>query len=415
MEEVRGRAARGRAIARARAPPTLQQSKVGGVVVELLSSEEDDVLEVVLPPKPTITIDSSDDDTAPAPAPPDPAPPAEPALHTREQLASPVPSVVSSVSDDFIRGDCIALNISSKKCEQPSFDFSLHGTDLLGFRSPEKKKKKKKSKDKNTSLLHNIEKPTEENITLSRNNCKSKKQWKALPKGKLLEGGTASTVSMEEVADTEVNVSLIQNYAVSDKGIPNADVYDSDSNQSTITDVNKEQVTVNKPEPPLEVALDVSCKNTQFPDIQETPDPEVTVTRPAEVVDLTRDDSGALLDKHCVMSESIVIANVSGLSELEEDFTENYFDDVPILDNTMILGSTNVPSILLEDLDFYNLKGDHQVLLKGYSLSSLKDDMDKFYNQSWGGENFNHEEIQKYMSRKYISHKVFLCSVTTIK
>nr|BAM19860.1 similar to CG9715 [Papilio xuthus] len=46
------------------------------------------------------------------------------------------------------------------------------------------------------------------------------------------------------------------------------------------------------------------------------------------------------------------------------------------------------------------MKGKEKVCKKRrYSLSTLRAEMEKFYNESWGGENFNHREIQKNMSR----------------
>lgn len=122
--------------------------------VELESSDDDEVVEVTVPQRPTITIESSDEDelntasqqSSLSKDTPKPNITKEnrPTNTDRDISASPVPSVVSSVSDEFIRGDCIALNISSRHLDNHTFDFSLHGSDLLDQSQPPKKKKKKK-------------------------------------------------------------------------------------------------------------------------------------------------------------------------------------------------------------------------------------------------------------------------------
>ncbi|XP_032527167.2 uncharacterized protein LOC116777618 [Danaus plexippus] len=369
-------------------------------IVELETSDEDEVIEVALPPKPTITIESSDeDDVCPVDPEPDikhkPTKPTQEIKNSvdREVTTSPVPSVVSSISDDFIRGDCIALNISSKHPNNQSFDFSLHGSDLLD-QTPSKKKKKKKSKEKNT--------PSSVTTPLSVSTPVSSKQT----------AGAVDECFATPKSKAKNKRQRTKSYRVSEKSLPNADVYDSDSNQS-LNESNKNQATyevTDKSVPstdvyesdsnPSENATEsVSKEATNDAESSEstTESPVVEIVKTSKntdisnksVVDLTEPAMNTSID------ENIVMGNVTGFTNMEE-FSDH---DVSVKDISKC-GSTKIPAILNEDLDFDNLKGSNKVCKRRrYSLTTLRAEMEKFYNESWGGEEFNHREIQKNMSR----------------
>ncbi|XP_063616352.1 uncharacterized protein LOC134789684 [Cydia splendana] len=367
-------------------------------VFELESSDEDEVVEVALPPKPTITIESSDDDeliiqndkNIKEKDKNSSKENKSPNKNTRDVSASPVPSVQSSMSDDFIRGDCLALNISSAQPDNQSFDFSLHGSDLMGVSTPSKKKKKKKSKERLTSTPINPEQTIQD--------LNNTDNIFATPKSK--------------AKNKKVKT---KSYTVSEKIIPNPDVYDSDSNQSAI-DINKNHdayAVTDKSFPSVDVYESDSSVSESIKVVGKQPAPQkkanendssgisrdlsnntINATDKTIVVDLTSDYT--TLDSTQI-EENIVIGNISGYSDVHE-----YGDSI---ENTTReeLGefcSTKVPQILYEDLDFDNLKGKDKVCKRRrYSLTTLRAEMDKFYNESWGGENFNHQEIQKNMSR----------------
>lgn len=369
-------------------------------VVELQSSDEDEVIEVSIPPKPTITIESSDDEEIPIQS---DTPTKDKVKLTaqektvnnyeREVSASPVPSIVSSVSDEFIRSDCIALNISSKRPDDHSFDFSLHGAEFLNQGTP-KKKKKKKNKETTPSM------PLVADTTSTPPNAE---ECFATPKSK-----------------TKNKKQKSKSYTVTDKSIPNADVYDSDSNQSII-DKNQKSYTVTEKTlpnadyesdssetvriPPQSVSVSDKQKNKLVDssislDKHETPNlkrknltyeiPETVVT----IVDLTDNTQ-----KDNIL-ENIVMGNVTGFKE-SEDYGDELFKEPIESHDVAKYGSTKIPAILYENLDFDNLKGKDKVCKnRRYSLTTLRAEMEKFYNESWGGENFNHREIQKNMSSK---------------
>lgn len=393
--------------------------------MDLDTSDEDEVIEVVLPPKPTITVESSDEDELSvvppqqvsktvAPSKDDHGRKRQAEVDSREVSASPVPSVVSSVSDEFIRGDCIALNISSRRPDNPSFDFSLHGSDLLV--APSKKKKKKKNKDRDKSLtpvasLENIaEKENNGLFATPKNKAKNKKQ-----KAKN-SAVTEKSIPVPDIYDSDSNQSFDinkkPNYAVTEKSLPSADVYESDSSQSEI---------IKAPNKPIQKKLDYhevestvstvipSDKGTQEIPLKTTPKsanltPSTKNQKDQQnsnlntsVVDLTDDlDDTFILEDD--IEENIVMANVTGFEE-SDDYGDN--DNTSLKDPSNV-GSTKVPAILFCDLDFDNLKRNEKVCKKQqYSLNTLRAEMDKFYNESWGGEDFNHREIQKTMSRKF--------------
>ncbi|XP_047041397.1 uncharacterized protein LOC124645626 isoform X1 [Helicoverpa zea] len=370
--------------------------------VLLDSSDEDEVIEVALPPKPTITIESSDEDELHIINPVSPAKQQVNVEKTttsagRDVTASPAPSGVSSVSDEFMRGDCIALNISSRHQDNPSFDFSLHGSDLLVQSTPSKKKKKKKTKEAVTStpvVAATPEKatPNDECFATPKSKAKNKKQ-----KTKLYTV-TEKSIPSADVYDSDSNQSIDTNknrnsYIVTDKSFPSTDVYESDSNlsecakeapkraQNNDIESSDSSVSLDKPsEPPSKVS-----KRNESSHANET---ETTI------VDLTENESFVNLDESDIQ-ENIVMGNVSGFTEYEDYGDENVPDN-----NISKFGSTNIPSILNENLDFDNLKGKDKVCKRRrYSLTTLRAEMEKFYNESWGGENFNHREIQKSMSR----------------
>lgn len=294
------------------------------VVHKVDSSDEDDVVEVALPPKPTITIESSDEDDLQLieDAPPATAPAVKVAT-------SRSPSIVSSVSDDFIKNDCIALNISTKSSPyQPTFDFNLHGSDLLHHQpASAKKKKKRRNKESSAGCLDRTS-LVASNATLF-----------VTPKNKTKKRQKADST----VVKSDQSVDLTKDrYSVSTLSIPNADVYESDSNQSAPS--------------ANEVAIDL----TKEP-LEEMP------------------------------IENILMANVTGIvSPVRKQRCANV---------KARYGSTRVPAILSEKLDFDNLNGKNTSTEKRYSPFTLRHEMDKFYNESWGGEDFNHTEIQKHMSK----------------
>ncbi|CAH0695510.1 unnamed protein product [Spodoptera exigua] len=373
--------------------------------VILESSDEDEVIEVALPPKPTITIESSDEDELQIV---NPASPTKTQVNVdktitigeRDISASPAPSAVSSVSDEFIRSDCIALNISSRHQDNPSFDFSLHGSDLLVQSTPSKKKKKKKSKEAVTStpvLPETPNKPTSNDgcFATPKSKAKNKKQ-----KSKLYTV-TEKSIPSADVYDSDSNQSVDTNknnnsYTVTDKSLPSTDVYESDSNLSECmkeitpiakrmdNDVDSTDSSISQNTP---VDQSSKVKNNESSAINDT---SATIS----VVDLTGNDTFVNLDLSELESD-VVMGNVSGFTEYD------YYGDETLSENDISkFGSTKIPSILNENLDFDNLKGNDKVCKqRRYSLTTLRADMEKFYNESWGGENFNHREIQKSMSR----------------
>ncbi|XP_075976815.1 zinc finger CCHC-type containing 7 [Anticarsia gemmatalis] len=375
--------------------------------VVLESSDEDEVIEVALPPKPTITIESSDEDELTIINPDSPSKTqANVGSKTvssgeREVSASPAPSAVSSVSDEFIRGDCIALNISSRHPDNPSFDFSLHGSDLLVQSTPSKKKKKKKSKEAVTStpvVAVTPDKATtnDECFATPKSKAKNKKQ-----KTKLY-AVTEKSIPSADVYDSDSNQSIDINkntssYTVTEKSLPSTDVYESDSNLS--------ECAKETPKKSQSKNVDSSDSNTSQdkidPPSKTTKKNDTTVTNDTvediSIVDLTDNDQFISIDNvdDSDITENIVMGNVSGFTESDD------YDDVNVSESdTSKFGSTKIPSILNEDLDFDNLKGKDKVCKRRrYSLTTLRAEMEKFYNESWGGENFNHREIQKSMSR----------------
>ncbi|CAH2050852.1 unnamed protein product, partial [Iphiclides podalirius] len=379
-------------------------------VVELETSDEDEVIEVKLPPKPTITIESSDDEeisevSTAAPFNKKDNNIIAPENKTtnrgdRDVSASPVPSIVSSVSDEFIRGDCIALNISSKRPNNQSFDFSLHGSDIVDQNTPPKKKKKKKNKDAvNSTPVMN----TATTVTPA----SKEGEYFATPKSKAKNKRQKS-----------------KNYSVSEKSIPSADVYDSDSNQST-NDLDKNQrsyIVTDRSFPSADVYESDSNQSEKIsppknrkinePDTCTTSDGSVCLETLEHVVEIhvaktpkrntatpyqsltTVDLTDTTLDQTAI-EENIVMANVTGFQSPEVSDIDN-----TVQSDATRFGSTKVPAILYDNLDFDNLKGKGKVCNKRrYSMTTLRAEMEKFYNESWGGENFNHREIQKNMSR----------------
>ncbi|KAJ8735851.1 hypothetical protein PYW07_007471 [Mythimna separata] len=376
----------------------IEQDEDDERAVVLESSDEDEVIEVALPPKPTITIESSDEDELHIINPTSPTKSQvnvekAPTSGERDVSASPAPSAVSSVSDEFIRGDCIALNISSRHQDNPSFDFSLHGSDLLGQSTPSKKKKKKKTKEPVTStpvvaVPPNKATPNDECFATPKSKAKNKKQ-----KTKLY-AVTEKSIPNPDVYDSDSNQSLDANktrntYIVTEKSLPSTDVYESDSNLSECAKETPEIVQNN------------SVKSSDvIMSVQKQSEPPSKILKRNESVisdtisiDLTANDSFVSLDDSDI-PESIIMGNVSGFTEYDD------YSDVNITDDISQFGSTKIPSILNENLDFDNLKGkDKFCKRRRYSLTTLRAEMEKFYNESWGGENFNHREIQKSMSR----------------
>lgn len=363
--------------------------------VELESSDEDEVVEIALPPKPTITIESSDEDE----------------LHiVKETLtadfksssgdravsASPVPSVVSSVSDEFIRSDCIALNISSRHPDKHSFDFSLHGSDLIDqTNASSKKKKRKKNKEAVTSTPIVI---TEKSANLA-DACFATPKSKARNKKQRSKLSTEKSVLNPDVYDSDSNIFTAATnknpYIVTEKSLPSVDVYESDSNQSEIvkeinTDLSKDEYVFEA------YSSDSSISNDKPSETQPALKRNISQPDPSETVDLTENDYYITIDDTGIC-DNIVMGNVTGFTE-----SMDYGDDnTPPKGDISKYVSSKVPSILNDNLDFDNLKGTEKICKKRrYSLTTLRVEMEKFYNESWGGEDFNHQEIQKNMSRK---------------
>lgn len=386
------------------------------IPVVLESSDEDEVIEVALPPKPTITIESSDEDELTIV---NPISPIKNQVNTdrqekktvstdRDVSASPAPSAVSSVSDEFIRGDCIALNISSRHQDNPSFDFSLHGSDLLVQSTPSKKKKKKKTKEAVTStpvVVATPDKaaPNDECFATPKSKAKNKRQKSNL------YTVTEKSVPNPDVYDSDSNQSVDthknrNSYVVTEKSLPSTDVYESDSNLSECTKETHKQnqsnlnndIESSDSSISLDKTVEAPSKSSKKNESSQVHDLLSTTS----VVDLTQNDSFLSIDTEDI-HENIIMGNVSGFTESEDYGEEN------LSGNISKFGSTKIPSILNEDLDFDNLKGKDKVCKRRrYSLTTLRAEMEKFYNESWGGENFNHREIQKSMSRKY-----FYCSL----
>lgn len=384
-----------------------------GHVVELESSDEDEVIEVALPPKPTITIESSDDEEIRIQI----GTPTTGKVklagqekttnnYEREVSASPVPSVVSSVSDEFIRSDCIALNISSKRPDDHSFDFSLHGAEFLNQGTPAKKKKKKKNKESATptpivDVTTSNPPNTEECFATPKSKTKNKKQ-----KNKSYTV-TDKSIPNDDLYDSDSNQSIMdknqKSYTVTEKSLPNADVYESDSSETVR--IPPQIVTVNDKQKNKLVDSSISLDKHETPNlkrkisIHEIPETVVTIV---DLTDNTPEDK---------ILENIVIANVTGFTE-SEDYGDKPLKKPIEAHNVTKYGSTKIPAILYEDLDFDNLKGKDKVCKnRRYSLTTLRAEMEKFYNESWGGENFNHREIQKNMSSKLFSffYNIYFC------
>ncbi|CAB3256268.1 unnamed protein product [Arctia plantaginis] len=377
--------------------------------VLLESSDEDEVIEVALPPKPTITIESSDEDELTIIDPNSPTKhqsnPDSKAVCSgeRDVSASPAPSAVSSVSDEFIRGDCIALNISSRHQDNPSFDFSLHGSDLLVQSTPSKKKKKKKTKEAVTStpvatVMQAKATSNDECFATPKSKAKNKKQ-----KTKLY-AVTEKSIPNADIYDSDSNQSIDTNknrnsYIVTEKSLPNTDVYESDSNLSECAKEIPKQSKHNDGTT-SDSSLSPEVDNEEITETTKKND-DTTITNASfetiSIVDLTDNDTDITVDKinDSDITENIVMGNVSGFNTTEE------YENLSMSDNNVSkFGSTKIPSILNEDLDFYNLKDkDKGCKRRKYSLTTLRAEMEKFYNESWGGENFNHREIQKNMSR----------------
>lgn len=365
----------------------------------LESSDEDEVVEVALPPKPTITIESSDEDEIsiikPNSASKTPTQPAATSNYDRAISTSPVPSVVSSVSDDFIRGDCIALNISSRQTNNPSFDFSLHGSDLTILDTPAKKKKKRKNKETATSTpitADNSANQSEECFATPKSKAKKKKKTKS-------NTAIQKSIPAPDFYDSDSNQSIIDitkgknAYVVTEKSLPSADVYESDSSQSEAqVQVKETNITLKNVITPSSDSIDKdnATKTNETTKSQHNKTNET-------IVDLTGNESFITIDNTGI-TESFVMANVTGFTESEDYGDEN---QIPRNANILKFVSSKVPPILNADLDFDNLKGKERVCQKRrYSMTALRAEMEKFYNESWGGEDFNHREIQKNMSRK---------------
>ncbi|GBP48903.1 hypothetical protein EVAR_98087_1 [Eumeta japonica] len=382
-------------------------------VVELQSSDDDDVVEVALPPKPTITIESSDDEELTILTPVSnkkenitattlnkigsPNSPknlgTRPRDINREVSASPVPSVVSSVSDDFIRGDCIAFNISSKKPVQPTFDFSVHESDLVMPIPPvSHKKKKKKNKNKTMASVTNVSVINTQECFITPNN-KSKNK-------KCNKSNTPKTNLSQVVLDTNKTKSVQQKNlstrnTVSPIASTNANTYHSDNNSTTLEvkkGIQNNQVSIEKDEN-LPTNNQSSAKILPKENVKDQTNTLGSIPSEVEpeIIDLIEESSDL-----SVIANNIVMGNVTGF---EED--EDYSNFIPLEESDSVkLGSTKVPEILSEQMDFDTERGIFRFKsMRKLTEHSLKVEMEKFYNESWGGEDFNHKEILKHLPR----------------
>uniref|UniRef100_A0A1E1VZ97 Zinc finger CCHC domain-containing protein 7 n=1 Tax=Pectinophora gossypiella TaxID=13191 RepID=A0A1E1VZ97_PECGO len=204
---------------------------------------------------------------------------------------------------------------------------------------------------------------------------------------------TEKSLPSADVYDSDSNQSIVsvvesnknrKSYIVSEKSLPSVDVYETDSNPSETpraTDISKPSLTSNIESSDSSTSLDKTQEETAKSIRKETVSNNDPVT-----IDLT---------ENYFVEEDIVVANVSGFTE-----SEDYGDETVQEKAAPKFGSTKVPAILYENLDFDNLKGKEKVCKnRRYSLTTLRAEMEKFYNESWGGEDFNHREIQKNMSR----------------
>lgn len=152
--------------------PFSRSIKQDPTVITLESSDEDDdVIEVELPPNHPATIDLDSSDESPSEEILDIADSEiQHAMSTsgtqtdpsdsarRKDGVSPVPSIVSSVSDDFIQGDCSTLNISQGyDTSNLTFNFGLHGTDLCEVPIDTTPSKSGKKSKKNSSTCTDTE------------------------------------------------------------------------------------------------------------------------------------------------------------------------------------------------------------------------------------------------------------------
>ncbi|XP_041975800.1 uncharacterized protein LOC121730726 [Aricia agestis] len=374
--------------------PTIEilDTEVKSCVVELETSDEDEVIEVELPPKPTITIESSDEeDVITNTEPTKENKVADEKLKSEaDRVTSPVPSVVSSISDEFIRGDCIALNITSKNNHSTLDSTTLYsalGSDQE--QTPAKKnKKKRKTKDATSTPVSTKSTTLDECFATPKSKTPKEKNKKQKTKSYQV---THISIPSADVYDSDSNQSIVEtskptSYKVTDRSLPSTDVYETDSNHS------ENQANLNKSNDIMVSDVDSS---EHLSETENVVTPQKVPERRKSVIDLTESRH----DESVNIEESIVMANVTGFSD-NTITIENHLDKgLDVESYHSKCGSTKIPAILYEDLDFDNLKGNKVAKKRKYSLTALRAEMEKFYNESWGGENFNHREIQKNMSR----------------
>lgn len=353
------------------------------------SDEDDDVIEVELPPNhpPTIDLDSSDE--SPSQETPDIAnTEIQHAMSTsgtqtdpsdgdrRKDGVSPVPSIVSSVSDDFIEGDCSTLNISQGyDTSNLTFNFGLHGTDLCEVPieiTPSKsgKKSKKNSSTCTTDTEDIITKSTSALTTLS----KSSEGMQLLvqsPKETL----DTSQIESECFATPRSKIkkrrtSKPKSYTVPDQAYvtPSIDVYESES-----SDIPESLVDV-----PI---TPISKKKRKSLSESFSKDDTVSSTSGANEVCYTPPDE----------EDSLIMANVVGLPS----HYINRVDDTTYVQNDLSPDEEVVPSTTVAKLHSKTSKSR-----KRTKLEKCIRHMHKYYNTNWGAD-FDHMKLKQEMPSKY--------------
>ncbi|XP_077303007.1 zinc finger CCHC-type containing 7 [Arctopsyche grandis] len=317
------------------------KSTVHSGIITLESSDDESVIEVALPPCPAICIESSDEDTIMPAKNKNQSTPLvgnkKSKVNTPNQhkCTSPVPSVVSSTSDDFITTDCSVLNISNKGQDQDySFNFQLHGSDLSeeisDFNASSRRKvllanADSSSKTPSPALEKNLKTPCTPSLTVSALNDA---QMFATPKSK---------------GKRNLN-SKLKNYTISEENFtPFTDIYESESSDF----------------PDSVVDVPISTPLTRKPK---------SLSRNREVSEIINVDE-----------DTLIMANVVGVK------------------------SPKIGKIVYEEADCTvdsEAGINHQIndaANEKTTLSKCLKDMNKFYDQSWGGENFDHARIQNQM------------------
>lgn len=319
-------------------------------VINLESSDDESVIETKLPSPPivpTICIESSDEETTP-----------EKVSKSKDlsfinkisknivdkkRCTSPVPSVVSSTSDDFIQTDCRNLNISEQKNSQNmKFNFQLHGSDF-------------------------IEEPSDCNnkgSTLFKNASESK--FFSSPKNR---NGSKARLSLNQV-ETLLKDSQMFATPKSKKK----------SNQ------NSKQKSYTVPDDSYAPFIDVyESESSDFPDsIIDVPINPTALMNSRKQIS-RKSQNSSFLD---MVDDTLVMANVVGVEDGGSNKTSSRNDSLIIDVDEINTNKRNTPNHI-------------DVSVENKSIVDYIAEMDKFYNQSWGGENFDHIRIQRELPSLY--------------